>query len=70
VLAIFGLSVGGSGTLKAGLSFVELLPVVGAVVGASSDAALLYSLGYVARQFYETKRKSAGPADARVDGVA
>ena len=70
VLAIFGLSVGGSGTLKAGLSFVELLPVVGAVVGASSDAALLYSLGYVARQFYETKRKSAGRADARVDGVA
>ena len=67
VLAIFGLSIGGSGTLKAGLSFVELLPVVGAVVGASSDAALLYSLGYVARQFYETKRKSAGPADVRVD---
>lgn len=58
VLAIFGLSVGGSGILKGGLSFVELLPVIGTFVGASSNVALLYSLGYIARQFYEEKRKS------------
>ncbi|HEY9806606.1 MAG TPA: EcsC family protein, partial [Candidatus Obscuribacterales bacterium] len=45
VLAIFGLSVGGSGVLKLGLSLVEILPLIGAVVGASSDAALLYTLG-------------------------
>lgn len=57
-LAIFGLSVGGSGTLKLGLSFVELLPVIGTVVGASSNAALLYSLGYVACRYYEAKRNS------------
>jgi uncharacterized protein (DUF697 family) len=62
-LAIFGLSVGGSGTLKVGLSFVELLPVIGTVVGASSNAALLYSLGYVACRFYEAKRNSLAPAD-------
>jgi uncharacterized protein (DUF697 family) len=62
-LAIFGLSVGGSGTLKVGLSFVELLPVIGTVVGASSNAALLYSLGYVACRFYEAKRNSLGQAD-------
>jgi uncharacterized protein (DUF697 family) len=62
-LAIFGLSVGGSGTLKLGLSFVELLPVIGTVVGASSNAALLYSLGYVACRFYEAKRNSLAQAD-------
>lgn len=56
VLAIFGLSVGGSGVLKGGLSFVEILPVIGAAVGASSNAALIYSLGFVASQFYEEKR--------------
>jgi uncharacterized protein (DUF697 family) len=63
ILAIFGLSVGGSGVLKGGLSFVELFPVIGAVVGASSNAALLYSLGYVSCQFYEAKRNSVAPAD-------
>lgn len=63
VLAIFGLSVGGSGVLKGGLSFVELLPVIGAVVGASSNAALLYSLGYVACRFYEAKRNSVAQTE-------
>lgn len=58
VLAIFGLSVGGSGAVKTGLGLVELLPGVGAVVGASSNVALLYSLGYVACRFYEAKRNS------------
>lgn len=58
ILAIFALSVGGSGVLKSGLNFVELLPVVGAGVGASSNAALLYSLGYIACRFYEAKRNS------------
>jgi uncharacterized protein (DUF697 family) len=58
VLAIFGLSMGGSGVLKGGLSVVEVLPVIGAAVGASSDAALLYSLGYLACQYYETKKNS------------
>jgi uncharacterized protein (DUF697 family) len=56
VLAIFGLSMGGSGTLKAGLSFVELLPVIGAFVGASSNAGLIYTLGQIACRFYEAKR--------------
>ena len=58
ILAIFALSVGGSGVLKSGLNFVELLPVIGAGVGASSNAALLYSLGYVACRFYEAKKNS------------
>lgn len=58
ILAIFALSVGGSGVLKSGLNFVELLPIIGAGVGASSNAALLYSLGYLACRFYEAKRNS------------
>lgn len=58
VLAIFGLSLGGSSALKVGLGLVELVPALGAVVGASSDAALLYALGTAASRFYEEKRKS------------
>lgn len=55
-LAIYGLSLGGSGVLKSGLSFVELLPIIGGAVGASSNVALIYGLGYVACRFYENKR--------------
>lgn len=57
VLAIWGLSTGSSGVMKAGLSVVELLPVVGAVVGSTGNAAMLYGLGQVACRFYEAKRK-------------
>ncbi|NJR66494.1 MAG: hypothetical protein HC772_16120 [Leptolyngbyaceae cyanobacterium CRU_2_3] len=59
VLAIWGLSTTGSGILKTGLSIVELLPGIGMAVGIGSDAALLYSLGFLASRFYETKQKSA-----------
>ncbi len=69
VLAIFGLSVGGSGVLKSGLSFVELLPLIGAFVGASSNTALIYSLGQVANQFYETKRNSTAQVDVSGHGI-
>jgi uncharacterized protein (DUF697 family) len=56
VLAIWGLSSGGSGVLKSGLNLVELLPGLGAAIGVTADAALLYGVGYLACQFYETKR--------------
>jgi uncharacterized protein (DUF697 family) len=59
VLALWGLSVGGSGVLKAGLSLVELLPGIGAAVGITSDAALLYGLGNLAARFYGTKQPGA-----------
>ena len=58
VLAIFGLSLGGD-ILKTGLSFVEIIPGIGAVVGASSNAALLYVLGRTASRFYEGKYQSS-----------
>ncbi len=60
VLALWGLSMGGSSVLKAGLSIVEVIPLLGAAVGIASNAALLQSLGYVAIQFYEKKQASMG----------
>lgn len=54
-MTIFGLSLGTSGALKTGLSAVELLPIIGAVVGASSNAGIIYTLGAGACRFYETK---------------
>ncbi|VEP15664.1 conserved hypothetical protein [Hyella patelloides LEGE 07179] len=54
VLAIFGLSLGAD-VLKTGLSVVEIIPGIGAVVGASTNAAMLYVLGQTACRFYEGK---------------
>ncbi|MEO1404673.1 MAG: hypothetical protein AAFV72_25970, partial [Cyanobacteria bacterium J06635_1] len=52
-IAVFTASLGTSGVIKTGLSAVELVPAVGAVVGASTNGALVYTLGIAARQFYE-----------------
>lgn len=56
VLTIWGVSTGSSGFLKTGLSFVEILPGVGAAVGITTDAALIYTVGSFACRFYETKQ--------------
>ncbi|MDY6784598.1 MAG: hypothetical protein SW833_18985 [Cyanobacteriota bacterium] len=56
-IAIFGLALG-TDALKAGLGLIELIPGIGAVVGASSNAVMFFSLGFAARQFYEAKQKS------------
>lgn len=59
VLGIFGLGLGGSRALKAaGLGLLRNVPFAGAVIGASSNAAMLYSLGYAACRFYEAKLNS------------
>lgn len=55
VLAIFGLSLGGGYAAKAGFGFLRNVPVAGAVIGASTNAAMLYTLGYAACRFYEAK---------------
>ncbi|MEL7505197.1 MAG: EcsC family protein [Cyanobacteria bacterium J06554_6] len=68
VLAIFGLSVGGTkavqGAVQGGvqyatragvLGFLRNIPVAGALIGASTNAAMTYSLGYAACRFYESK---------------
>ena len=56
-LTIFALSLGTSSAVKTGLSVVELIPLVGAAVGASSNAGILYSFGIAASQFYKRKRE-------------
>ncbi|MGB3493020.1 MAG: hypothetical protein WBA57_09855 [Elainellaceae cyanobacterium] len=56
VIAMYGLSFGTGTPIKAGLSVVELVPVIGAFVGASSNAILLYLLGGAAQHFYKMKR--------------
>lgn len=63
VIAIWGLFSGGSGLLKSGLSFVELVPGLGAAVGVTSDAALVYGMGQIAMQFYEQKRAKQNQQD-------
>jgi uncharacterized protein (DUF697 family) len=59
VLAIFGLAFGGSRAIKVGLGLLRTVPVAGAVIGASANATMLYSLGYAACRFYEAKLNSA-----------
>lgn len=59
VLGIFGLGLGGSRLLRAaGLGLLRNVPFAGAMIGASSNAAMLYSLGYAACRFYEAKLNS------------
>ncbi|MDJ0516006.1 MAG: EcsC family protein [Trichodesmium sp. MO_231.B1] len=55
VLGIFSLAVGGGQALKAGLGFMRNVPLAGAVIGGSTNAVMLYSLGYAACRFYEAK---------------
>ncbi|WP_416665694.1 EcsC family protein [Egbenema bharatensis] len=69
VLAIWLLSTGGSGVLKSGLSLVEIIPGIGAAVGTTGNAALLYSLGYLASQFYQTKQAAATEMPATVTEI-
>ncbi|MDZ8033504.1 EcsC family protein [Nostoc sp. DedSLP04] len=56
ILAIFGLALGGGRLLKAaGLGLLRNVPLAGAVIAASSNATMIYSLGYAACRFYEAK---------------
>lgn len=58
VLGIFGLALGGGNALKAGLGFLRNVPFAGAMIGASTNATVLYSVGYAASRFYEAKLQS------------
>ncbi|MCW5317358.1 EcsC family protein [Nostoc sp. KVJ3] len=56
ILAIFGLALGGESLLKAaGLGLLRNVPLAGAAIAASSNATMIYSLGYAACRFYEAK---------------
>ena len=56
VLSIFGVSLAATSALKVGLSAAELVPVVGAAIGVTGNAGLIYMLGNGARQFYASKQ--------------
>ncbi|MEH1908791.1 MAG: hypothetical protein V7L05_03795 [Nostoc sp.] len=72
-VAIFGLGVGGKTAIKAGLGLLRNLPVAGAVIGASSNAVMIYALGYAACQFYQAKQNpltlEATLVDAQLESV-
>lgn len=60
ILAIFGLGLGGGRLLKAaGLGLLRNMPFAGAAIAASSNATMIYSLGYAACRFYEAKLDTA-----------
>jgi uncharacterized protein (DUF697 family) len=57
ILAIFGLGLGGGRLLRlAGLGLLRNIPFAGAAIATSSNATMIYSLGYAACRFYEAKR--------------
>lgn len=58
VLGIFGLALGGRNALKAGLGFLRNVPLAGMMIGAGTNATMLYSLGYAACRFYEAKQQA------------
>ncbi|WP_320073152.1 hypothetical protein [Nostoc sp. MG11] len=70
-VAIFGLGVGGKTAIKAGLGLLRNMPVAGAVIGASSNAVMIYALGHSACQFYQAKQNpltlEATLVDAQVE---
>jgi uncharacterized protein (DUF697 family) len=55
VLAIFGLALGSGHAVRAGVTLLQATPVLGAAIGASSNAAMIYAVGYAACRFYEAK---------------
>ncbi|MEM9768671.1 MAG: EcsC family protein [Cyanobacteria bacterium P01_D01_bin.71] len=57
VLAIWAVFTGSSGTLKSSLSFLELLPGAGTIIGVSSDAAIIYGVGFLACRYYAVTLK-------------
>ncbi|MEC4803588.1 MAG: EcsC family protein [Jaaginema sp. PMC 1079.18] len=55
ILAIFGLALGSGQAVRAGVTLLQTTPVIGAAIGASSNAAMIYAVGYAACRFYEAK---------------
>jgi uncharacterized protein (DUF697 family) len=58
VLTVFGLALGGNRAIKVGLELLQNAPVAGAVIGASTNAVMLYTVGYAACRYYEAKLDS------------
>jgi len=54
-LAIFGLSFSGNLAIEAGLGLISNVPLAGTLINASAGAAMIYTLGYGACNFYKTQ---------------
>lgn len=54
VLTIFSLALGGNLALKLGLGLLGDVPLAGTIISVSSNAVILYALGYAACRFYES----------------
>ncbi|MEM9090776.1 MAG: hypothetical protein AAGC93_18765 [Cyanobacteria bacterium P01_F01_bin.53] len=73
ILGIFGLVFGSNYAIKSGLQLMmRNVPVAGAVVGAGTNAATLYTVGHMACSFYEHKmgvlaQDEAGTQDETLD---
>ncbi|MBR8829683.1 MAG: hypothetical protein N5P05_001366 [Chroococcopsis gigantea SAG 12.99] len=63
VFGIWLLSIGGSGVIKSGLSILEILPGIGPLIGGTTNATLLYSLGIIACNYYSAKVKNPPSID-------
>jgi uncharacterized protein (DUF697 family) len=67
VVAVFGLAFGGKMAIKAGLGLLRNIPLAGAVIAASSDAVMLYTLGQASCAFYEAKLNPVNFEEKLVD---
>jgi len=64
VLTIWLLSSSSSGLIKSGLSLTAAIPLFAAIAGVAADATVIYSVGYFACRYYETK--AATPTEVTV----
>lgn len=55
ILSIFGIALGGTHAASAGLQILRTTPALGAIIGASSNVAMTYAVGYSACRFYENQ---------------
>lgn len=53
-LTIFSLALGSSQALKLGLGLLGDVPLAGTIISVSTNAVILYALGYTACRFYES----------------
>ncbi|MGB7441142.1 MAG: hypothetical protein WA919_08755 [Coleofasciculaceae cyanobacterium] len=54
-LAIFSLALGGNQAIRAALEVLQNTPLAGAVIGASTNAVMIYAVGHAACRFYEAR---------------
>jgi len=66
ILAIFGLALGSGHAVRAGVTLLQATPVLGAAIGASSNAAMIYAVGYAACRFYEAKLQGESSESAAI----